>query len=186
MWRKNCYMEKFWKILGNFGRFCHNLPAFMWRKIEPKKFICGEKMTNMSSAILVDIIVKNVNFSPIRLADHPNPWDTWSNIFKYDENNHKELGSKPVFLLPCILPDRLYLANRRCENKSHSAIALLFRAHWSLWRCYGVRCLLSWPLSCRWLSPQCSSVSARSSFLSTSCGSFWSLRWVFMESSLLV
>ena len=30
-------------------------------------------MTNMSSAILVDIIVKNVNFSPIRLADHPNP-----------------------------------------------------------------------------------------------------------------
>ena len=135
--------------------------------------LCGEKMTNMSSAILVDIIVKNVNFSPIRLADHPNPWDTWSNIFKYDENNHKELGSKPVFLLPCILPDRLYLANRRCENKSHSAIALLFRAHWSLWRCYGVRCLLSWPLSCRWLSPQCSSVSARSSFLSTSCGSFW-------------
>ena len=33
--------------MGNFGRFCHNLRAFMWRKIEPKKYICGEKMTNM-------------------------------------------------------------------------------------------------------------------------------------------
>ena len=30
--------------------FCHNLRAFMWRKIEPKKYICGEKMTNMRSA----------------------------------------------------------------------------------------------------------------------------------------
>ena len=36
-------MEKFWEILRNFGRFCHNLHAFMWRKIEPKKYICGEK-----------------------------------------------------------------------------------------------------------------------------------------------
>ena len=34
-------------MLGNFGRFCHNLRAFMWRKIEPKMYICGEKMTNM-------------------------------------------------------------------------------------------------------------------------------------------
>ena len=34
----------------NFGRFCHNLRAFMWRKIEPKKYICGEKMTHMKSA----------------------------------------------------------------------------------------------------------------------------------------
>ena len=23
-------------MLGNFGRFCHNLRAFMWRKIKPK------------------------------------------------------------------------------------------------------------------------------------------------------
>ena len=38
--------EKFWEI---FGRFCYNLRAFMWRKIEPKKYICGEKMTNMRS-----------------------------------------------------------------------------------------------------------------------------------------
>ena len=33
----------------NFGRFCHNLRAFMWRKIEPKKYICGEKNTNIRS-----------------------------------------------------------------------------------------------------------------------------------------
>ena len=33
----------------NFGRFCHNLRAFMWRKIEPKKYSCVEKMTNMRS-----------------------------------------------------------------------------------------------------------------------------------------
>ena len=26
----------FWEILRNFGKFCHNLRAFMWRKIEPK------------------------------------------------------------------------------------------------------------------------------------------------------
>ena len=40
---------KFWEILRNFGRFCHNLRAFIWRKIEPKKYICGEKLTNMRS-----------------------------------------------------------------------------------------------------------------------------------------
>ena len=34
----------------NFGRFCHSSRAFMWRKIEPKKYICGEKMTNIRSA----------------------------------------------------------------------------------------------------------------------------------------
>ena len=60
LWRKKCHVEKFWEnlrnfgkfweILRNFGRFCHNLHAFMWRKIEPKKYICGEKMTNMRSA----------------------------------------------------------------------------------------------------------------------------------------
>ena len=56
LWRKNCHVEKFgeildkfWEIWGNFGRFCHNLHAFMWRKIEPKKYICGEKMKNMRS-----------------------------------------------------------------------------------------------------------------------------------------
>ena len=43
------------EILGDFGRFCHNLCAFMWRKIEPKKYICGEKMTNMRSARAVNI-----------------------------------------------------------------------------------------------------------------------------------
>ena len=41
--------HKYHKILENFGRFCYNLRAFMWRKIEPKKYICGEKMTNMRS-----------------------------------------------------------------------------------------------------------------------------------------
>ena len=34
---------KFWEMLRNIGRFCHNLCAFMWKKIEPKKYICGEK-----------------------------------------------------------------------------------------------------------------------------------------------
>ena len=28
--------HKYHKILENFGRFCYNLRAFMWRKIEPK------------------------------------------------------------------------------------------------------------------------------------------------------
>ena len=45
-----------WKILGNFGRFCHNLRAFMWRKIKPKKYICGEKMTNMRSATKLTLL----------------------------------------------------------------------------------------------------------------------------------
>ena len=54
---KNCHVEKFWEILEkfwrnfgkfweileNFRRFCHNLRTFTWRKIEPKKNICGEK-----------------------------------------------------------------------------------------------------------------------------------------------
>ena len=62
---KNCHVEKFWEVLekvwkmlrsfgkrlNNFGRFCHNLCVLMWRKIEPKKYICGEKMTNMRSAL---------------------------------------------------------------------------------------------------------------------------------------
>ena len=38
-----------WRNFGKFSEFCHNLPAFMWRKIEPKKYICGEKMTIMRS-----------------------------------------------------------------------------------------------------------------------------------------
>ena len=42
-------MGIFGEILRNFGRFCHNLRAFIWRKIEPEKYICGEKMTNMRS-----------------------------------------------------------------------------------------------------------------------------------------
>ena len=29
-------LEKCWEILRNFGKFCHNLRGFMWRKIEPK------------------------------------------------------------------------------------------------------------------------------------------------------
>ena len=48
-WR---HFGKFWEILRNFGKFweiCHNLRPFMWRKIERKKYICGEKMTNMRS-----------------------------------------------------------------------------------------------------------------------------------------
>ena len=47
-------MKKFWEILRNngekIGKICHNIRASMWRKIEPKKYICGEKMTNMRSA----------------------------------------------------------------------------------------------------------------------------------------
>ena len=57
MWRNFGKFGKFWRTIGkfwnifiNFGRFCHNLRASMWRKIEPKKFICGEKMSNMRSA----------------------------------------------------------------------------------------------------------------------------------------
>ena len=42
-------LEKIWEILRHFGRFFHDLRAFMWRKIEPQKYICGEKMTNMMS-----------------------------------------------------------------------------------------------------------------------------------------
>ena len=49
-------MEKFWETLGNLGeifrifrRFCHNIRAFMRRKIEPKRYISGEKMTNLRS-----------------------------------------------------------------------------------------------------------------------------------------
>ena len=56
----NCHVEKIWdnlgnfgEIMGNFGRFCHNLLAFMWRKIVPKKYICGEKITNMRSGSLL-------------------------------------------------------------------------------------------------------------------------------------
>ena len=52
LWRKNCHVEKFWEMLRNFGRFCHNLRAFIWRKIEPKKYTCREKMTNMRSVCL--------------------------------------------------------------------------------------------------------------------------------------
>ena len=37
LWRKNCHV-------------CHNLRAFMWRKMEAKKYNCGEKMTNRRSA----------------------------------------------------------------------------------------------------------------------------------------
>ena len=32
-----------WEILGNFGKFCHNLHAFMWRKIEPKSTFVEKK-----------------------------------------------------------------------------------------------------------------------------------------------
>ena len=46
-WKK---FGKIWEILRKIGRFCHNLLAFMWREIEPKKYICGEKMTNMRCA----------------------------------------------------------------------------------------------------------------------------------------
>ena len=57
-WEQSSYLSQisqisFWEILrnlGNFGIFCQNLRDFMWRKIEPKKYICGEKMTNMRSA----------------------------------------------------------------------------------------------------------------------------------------
>ena len=61
MWRnfgKNLeILEKFWEILENFGRFCHNLRAFMWRNIEPKKYICGEKMTNLRPVMMVVMVV---------------------------------------------------------------------------------------------------------------------------------
>ena len=51
---------RFWENIRNFGRFCHNLRAFMWRKIEPEKYICGEKMTNMRSAD--DLYPKQLRF----------------------------------------------------------------------------------------------------------------------------
>ena len=57
---KNYRVVKFWRLLGNFWEnlrnfrkfweILHNLRTFIWRKIEPKKYICGEKMTNMRSA----------------------------------------------------------------------------------------------------------------------------------------
>ena len=37
---KNWHVEKFWR---NFGKFCHNLRAFMWRKIEPKSTFVENK-----------------------------------------------------------------------------------------------------------------------------------------------
>ena len=56
-WRENCHVEKFQlsncgktamlfacgEILGNVGKFCHNLCAFMWRKIEPKSTFVEKK-----------------------------------------------------------------------------------------------------------------------------------------------
>ena len=38
------HVEKFWKILRNFGKFCHNLRALMWRKIEPKSTFVEKKL----------------------------------------------------------------------------------------------------------------------------------------------
>ena len=38
-----------WKI---YKKNCHNLRAFMWRKIEPKSTFVEKKMTNMRSAIM--------------------------------------------------------------------------------------------------------------------------------------
>ena len=46
-------LGNFGELFGNYGRFCHNLRAFMWRKIEPKKYICGEKMTIMRSDVML-------------------------------------------------------------------------------------------------------------------------------------
>ena len=51
---KKCHVEKFWEFLEKcweilrnvgkfFGRFCHNLRAFMWRKIEPKNTFVEKK-----------------------------------------------------------------------------------------------------------------------------------------------
>ena len=63
---------KFWDILRNFGRFGHNLRAIMQREIETKKYICGEKMTNMRSdpmciLAVVVVVVRN----PARLCLPP-------------------------------------------------------------------------------------------------------------------
>ena len=45
-------LEKFWEILRNFGKFWHNLGAFIWRKIEPKRTFVEKKMTNIRSVHL--------------------------------------------------------------------------------------------------------------------------------------
>ena len=61
---KNCHVEKFWRnfwklwrynwkfreLLRNFGKFCHNLRVFVWRKIKPKSTFVEKKMTHMRSA----------------------------------------------------------------------------------------------------------------------------------------
>ena len=52
------------EILGKYGKFWEILPqftrAFTWRKIEPKKYICGEKMTNMRSVMRTVLAVSRV------------------------------------------------------------------------------------------------------------------------------
>ena len=106
LWRRNCHVEKFWEIfgkiweifrnfgkywesLGDVGRFCHTLRAFMWRKIEPKKYICGEKMTNMrSGSIHFWVLSMFLNFktsSPMMmLVLISNPWSkSWSKYEKF-------------------------------------------------------------------------------------------------------
>ena len=43
---------KFWEIMRKFGKFWEILPQFTRfyvEKNEPKKYMCGEKMTNMRS-----------------------------------------------------------------------------------------------------------------------------------------
>ena len=46
MWRN---LGKIWEILEKFWEILGDLRAFLWRKIDPKKYICGDKMTNMRS-----------------------------------------------------------------------------------------------------------------------------------------
>ena len=102
-------MEKVWEILGYFGelrkfvRFCHNLRAFMWRKIEPKKYICGEKMTNMRStpglrcALKKTRVILTESRRPLSriLAQYPTAtcgswWSAWQAL----EDNHRWRGGR--------------------------------------------------------------------------------------------
>ena len=77
LWRKNFHveifweiLEQFWEILENFRRFFYNLRAFMWRKIEPKMYICGEKMTNMRSESHPSIVLYCTVFSVVWIVKY--------------------------------------------------------------------------------------------------------------------
>ena len=100
---------KFWEF---FWRFCHNLRAVMWRKIEPKKYICGEKMTNMRCGMISSIRVilrhrtqtMNSNFSHHKLAlgqltDMHNPHinhHSETSLREITQRHHSEISLRKI------------------------------------------------------------------------------------------